>query len=474
MPHNLSRVSSCELRSSNLPQFSVGRLCRVAPRCDTFFLSQKNFPSFSLSLFFLSTCGATFSHASDLKKHRETHKPRSQRKKWSCSHCAKEFLSKKGSAPHPAFVVLPPTLCRLRLHEAKHTGDGFRCHLCSKVFTTNSYLTEHLRIHSGERPFPCPKCNKRFAQRTNLTRHLQTHLPRNRRRIFPCLAKPCDKTFTSSFALHKHIEKHHPDLLTASNAQDLFKRKATIKTSDLIAQVARLPDSEDALAHRCSRPAPSLKILPSANQSPDLKPIPLAAAASAAAPTTTTNTKSTQSLAPTPLPPPSLLLRALSMEKNTVTCTVCSWTFNSLEQSKCSLCSTILPHAQSLPDLDSSESSVPSSPLSHFDDDDLSTACSQPSTGRDSPVGPELGFFRPAVAGMDTDDAHGEPLAPAVRNGEDGLLNLDFCFPSDSLSSPPQPPPPSGVVGGVIGGSTSWLDRTGVTSQVDWGFELWR
>ncbi|CAH8654326.1 unnamed protein product [Heterobilharzia americana] len=49
------------------------------------------------------------------------------------------------------------------------------CTHCSLRFTRPSHLVDHLRIHTGERPFKCVLCGREFTQASNLRRHLSSH-----------------------------------------------------------------------------------------------------------------------------------------------------------------------------------------------------------------------------------------------------------------------------------------------------------
>ena len=70
-------------------------------------------------------------------------------------------------------------------HEALHAGPiqpneteagssntlpSYRCPLCKKCFSKTS-LRNHIRSHTGERPFPCSKCSFSFSKRTDLNIH---------------------------------------------------------------------------------------------------------------------------------------------------------------------------------------------------------------------------------------------------------------------------------------------------------------
>ncbi|XP_006874609.1 PREDICTED: zinc finger protein 516 [Chrysochloris asiatica] len=59
-------------------------------------------------------------------------------------------------------------------------GDGDKtlyhsCCICAKSFPFQSSLSQHMRKHTGEKPYKCPYCDHRASQKGNLKIHIRSH-----------------------------------------------------------------------------------------------------------------------------------------------------------------------------------------------------------------------------------------------------------------------------------------------------------
>nr|XP_040034428.1 zinc finger protein 135 [Gasterosteus aculeatus aculeatus]XP_040034429.1 zinc finger protein 135 [Gasterosteus aculeatus aculeatus]XP_040034430.1 zinc finger protein 135 [Gasterosteus aculeatus aculeatus]XP_040034431.1 zinc finger protein 135 [Gasterosteus aculeatus aculeatus] len=95
-----------------------------------------------------SYCGKSYSHASSLYRHQQTHGGQSA-----------------GGAPSPAKRALEPPP-----QEARYT-----CPHCGMSFKGSRMLGSHLRLHGKRRIHPCNLCGKEFNHSSSLSRHRLIH-----------------------------------------------------------------------------------------------------------------------------------------------------------------------------------------------------------------------------------------------------------------------------------------------------------
>lgn len=122
-------------------------------------------------------CTKDFLDSYTLKKHvRETHSavvPESLL--FTCSECGAKFRTLKSLKMHVSWKHDPTftNVFRFRKREKSDKSElkTFNCPTCFKCFRSKWNFTVHVRIHTGERPYPCRYCDRRFVRNEGRVNH---------------------------------------------------------------------------------------------------------------------------------------------------------------------------------------------------------------------------------------------------------------------------------------------------------------
>uniref|UniRef100_A0A8C3LGC7 Zinc finger protein 131 n=1 Tax=Chrysolophus pictus TaxID=9089 RepID=A0A8C3LGC7_CHRPC len=141
------------------------------------------------------------------QEHMKTHSTES----YKCDICNKRYLRENALKQHLTCYHLDEGGAPKKQRPGKKIHI---CQYCDKQFDHFGHFKEHLRKHTGEKPFECPNCHERFARNSTLKCHLTAcqsgaGAKKGRKKLYEC--QVCNSVFNSWDQFKDHLVIHTGD-----------------------------------------------------------------------------------------------------------------------------------------------------------------------------------------------------------------------------------------------------------------------
>ncbi|XP_050769760.1 zinc finger protein 131-like isoform X2 [Gymnogyps californianus] len=141
------------------------------------------------------------------QEHMKTHSTES----YKCDICNKRYLRESALKQHLTCYHLDEGGASKKQRPSKKIHI---CQYCDKQFDHFGHFKEHLRKHTGEKPFECPNCHERFARNSTLKCHLTAcqsgaGAKKGRKKLYEC--QVCNSVFNSWDQFKDHLVIHTGD-----------------------------------------------------------------------------------------------------------------------------------------------------------------------------------------------------------------------------------------------------------------------
>ncbi|KFV78475.1 Zinc finger protein 131, partial [Struthio camelus australis] len=159
------------------------------------------------NLFHCEKCNRSFKLFYHFKEHMKTHSTES----YKCDICNKRYLRESALKQHLTCYHLDEGGASKKQRPGKKIHI---CQYCDKQFDHFGHFKEHLRKHTGEKPFECPNCHERFARNSTLKCHLTAcqsgaGAKKGRKKLYEC--QVCNSVFNSWDQFKDHLVIHTGD-----------------------------------------------------------------------------------------------------------------------------------------------------------------------------------------------------------------------------------------------------------------------